>query len=324
MPSPQTTIKTTTAIVRAAHDGVLKIRDVELPETPPTHVVVEVRAIGLCRTDFYAIEGKIPTKPGDLIPGHEFAGVVHCADPSQQANGLRVGDHVVVNPVVPCGECSDCQNSQQHCCAQTRFMGVDLEGACCEHVIVPASACHVVPKTMPFEVAAFSEPVAATTSILKADLKHEDHGLLIGDGRIAELAKRVLIADGFDQIQYSTLEQAEQLESDKFDFVIEAALSTKVLNEMVRLVRPRGKLILKSRQYEPVQWSARDVIGKEPNIRMVNYGRFEDAVSLLVENRVRVDDLVGQTFALEQFAEAFEHARMAEGKKTFLQPGGRR
>ena len=315
------TNSTTSALVRTLSDAGthLRMERVETPVVGKTQVLIEVRAIGLCRTDFYAISGAIKTKPGALIPGHEFSGVV--VQTGDDVHDVSVGHHVVVNPVIPCGKCDDCQKDQAHCCAKTNFMGVDLDGACRDHVVVNASACHQVPEHISFEVAAFAEPVAATTSIFKANISSAEKGLLIGDSRIAKLANRVLQAHGFDQIQSASLEEASQLESDQYDFVIEADVSTKVVQEMVRLIRPRGKLVLKSRQHHPIKWVLREMVLKEPTVQMVNYGRFDQAVDLIVSGRVRVDDLVGRKFPMKQFTTALKYASASEKRKTFLIPG---
>ncbi len=312
---------TTSALVRTLTDAgaKLRIKQVETSVLAKTQVLIEVRAIGLCRTDFYAISGAIKTKPGALIPGHEFSGVV--VKTGDSVHNVSVGHHVVVNPVVPCGKCDDCRKKQSHCCAKTNFMGVDLDGACRENLVVNASACYRVPEHINFEVAAFAEPVAATTSIFKANISPTEKGLLIGDSRIAKLANRVLLAHGFDQIQSASLDEASLLESDQYDFVIEADVSTKVFQEMVRLIRPRGKLILKSRQHHPIQLVPREIVLKEPTIHMVNYGRFDQAVDLIVSERVRVDDLVGRNFPLRYFATALKYAAASEKRKTFLIPG---
>jgi len=315
------TRSTTSALVRTLCDAGsrLDLRSVEVPVVGKTQVLIEVRAIGLCRTDFYAISGAIGTKPGTLIPGHEFSGVV--VQTGIDVQHVSAGDHVVVNPVIACGKCDDCQKDRAHSCSKTSFIGVDLDGACRDHLVVEASACHTVPEHISFEVAAFAEPVAATTSIFKANISPTEKGLLIGDSRISKLANRVLLAHGFNQIQCTSLEEAKHLESDQYDFVIEAEASTKVVQEMVRLIRPRGKLILKSRQHNPIQWVLREMIPKEPIIQMVNYGRFDQAVDLIVSGRVRVDDLVGRMFPLKHFATALKYANANEKRKTFLTPG---
>jgi len=292
------TLSATSAFVRTLDEAgsILKLVSTEVPVVQKAQVLIEVRAIGLCRTDFYAISGAIKTKPGTLIPGHEFSGIV--VQTGDDVQHVSAGDHVVVNPVIPCGQCNDCQTAQAHSCAKTNFMGVDIDGACRDRLVVMANACHRVPEHVSFEVAAFAEPVAATTSIFKANISPTEKGLLIGEGRISKLANRVLIAHGFNQVKSANLDEAKQLESDQYDFVIEADASTQVVREMSRLIRPRGKLILKSRQHLPIECVLREMILKEPIIQMVNYGRFDQAVDQEFCNRT-------ETRGRKQHAENF-------------------
>src|SRR5438094_704214 len=73
-------------------------------------------------------------------------------------------------------------------------------------------------------------------------------GLILGRNRFAVLTERVLECQGFKHLTRVDPSETAALAADAFDFVIETALSTETLREMVRLARPRGTLVLKSRQ----------------------------------------------------------------------------
>lgn len=299
--------------------GRLQISHIPLASLCKQEILIDVRALGLCRTDLYAIAGKIPTYNRKFIPGHEFAGTV-------VATGLEVtelsrGNRVAINPVVGCGQCKDCKSSNAFLCSHAEFMGIDFDGACCDQVIVHQSSVCRFPDSLSFAEAAFAEPVAAALAILKADIRPEQSGLIVGDSRISELARRVLVAHKFKNITVADIEQAAKIKSNQFDFVIETDASSKMLAEMARLVRPRGVLILKSRQYHALEITPIKLIKKEPRLAFVNYGKFEDAIRLLVEQKVMVDDLIGKRFPLPKFKTALAVASGDEVKKTFLLPG---
>jgi len=105
----------TRAIV--SRSGRLAIEDISHSPLANNELSIDVMAIGICRTDLYAISGEIPTKPDPLIPGHEFSGVV--AEVGVDVVRFQVGDRVVINPVVGCGLCFDCQHEQSHLCSRT-------------------------------------------------------------------------------------------------------------------------------------------------------------------------------------------------------------
>lgn len=311
-----TEISTTRALV--CHAGQLVLEETRLPPLAATDLRIDVMALGLCRTDLYAISGRIKTSSTCFIPGHEFAGIVTMT--GSQVQQFQIGDHVVVNPVRSCEICQDCGAGDSHLCAQTKFMGIDFDGACREQIVAPQHATYKIPRQLSFEAAAFAEPVAATLAVLKTDVRPSQRGLIIGSNRIAELARRVLTAYGFQRLEVAELDEASAMTNDQFDFAIETQATTDVFAEMVRLVRPRGKLILKSRQYRPFEITMREIINKEPQINIVNYGRFTEAVQLLSERTIEVDDLIGRKFALEQFSAAIAHASANTSQKTFLLP----
>ncbi len=317
MTSDTNVLSKTQALI--CEDGDLGLAQIPLPPLAFDQIRIDVKAIGLCRTDLYAIAGEIPTWSKLFVPGHEFSGVV--SEKGSGEIGLAVGDRVVVNPLVSCSECGDCKSANGHLCSQTAFMGVDFDGACCDQITVNQSWAYRIPDSLSFVNAVFAEPIAATLAILKANIYPEQKGLLIGDSRITELAQRVLIACKFKNVEVARLDQARGLSPDRFDFVIETEATTAVFVEMARLVRPRGTMILKSRQHLPIALSLREIIQKEPTISVVNYGRFDHALQLLVDGSVKVDDLVGKQFALDDYADALALAAENESKKIFIVPG---
>jgi L-iditol 2-dehydrogenase len=159
---------------------------VAAPQPTANDVVIQVCAVGLCRTDLYAVAGKISAR-NSVIPGHEFAGTD--AAVGTDVRTVRVGQRVTVNPLIPCGACIDCVEDRTDDCRAVEFLGVDLDGACAELVAVPESSVLAIPNTLSWHVAAFTEPVAASLAVLKADISPQQHGLIFGDGRIDESSR---------------------------------------------------------------------------------------------------------------------------------------
>ena len=282
----------------------------------PNELAIQVRAIGLCRTDLRVFDGTIPVSM-PLVPGHEFAGVVVATGDDVAA--FKAGDHVVVNPVLSCGRCSFCEQSPE-LCQQTKFLGVDLDGACRQFINVPESAVFPIPDTLCFREAAFAEPVAASLAVLNASIKLEDKGVLLGSNRISELTMRILSVNGFNNITRCSEKDLANLPSHTFDFAIETMATTETINHLIRCLKPNGTLVLKSRQQAPVELTLADLLPKRLRIECVNYGPFSDAVELLASGRVSVKDLVGTEYALSDFELAFAQAAKDEQVKTFIVP----
>ena len=82
--------------------GQLELVEASVPEPGPGEVLVKVKATAICGTDVHIYHGRTPVEY-PRVPGHEVAGVV--AALGAGASGLDVGDAVVVNPNLDCGQC---------------------------------------------------------------------------------------------------------------------------------------------------------------------------------------------------------------------------
>jgi len=88
------------AVVFDAVGSPLRITEVAPPECPPDGAVIEVKATGICRSDWHAWRGhEMVSLPH--VPGHEFSGVVTQIGP--QVSAFAVGDRVTVPFVNGCG-----------------------------------------------------------------------------------------------------------------------------------------------------------------------------------------------------------------------------
>ncbi|MEM7477437.1 MAG: alcohol dehydrogenase catalytic domain-containing protein [Planctomycetota bacterium] len=300
------------AVVVQASGPALQERAVE--SVHKKEVLIRVEALGLCRTDLRVYDGKIPVAI-PLVPGHEFAGVVECV--GADVTHVVCGDRVAINPVLACGDCPFCDDQL---CQQTQFLGLDVNGACAEICKVPSSAVYKISKDLPFEVAAFAEPVAASLAVLNADIKRDQRGLLLGDNRIAVLTQRILQAFDFSNVAMASPEDLSSLEPHCFDYAIETLATTQTIRGLVRSVKPGGLVILKSRQQVPIELTLAELLPKNIKFQCVNYGRFDKALDLLTTGEVEVRDLVGPAFGLSDFEEAFEYASENESSKTFIRP----
>jgi threonine dehydrogenase-like Zn-dependent dehydrogenase len=284
----------------------------------PGNVIVKVRSIGLCRTDLAVIDGSLAVSQ-PLIPGHEFSGVI--SRTGEDVSDFCIGQPVAVDPLLPCYACSACQEGRSHKCPHLRMMGVDEDGACCEETEVPANRVYVIPSDLSFAAAAMAEPVAAVLAVADVRLSSGHAGVILGDNRIAVLTQRVLqaVTGVAPKVVCST--DVTSLPENSLDYVIESELTNQVLQSAIRLLKPGGTMIIKSRRKALVSVDFLAALRKEIIIRFAHYGCFRQAVQLLSEKRVFVDDLIGRHFPLSEFDRAIAWARNTETSKTFLTVG---
>lgn len=133
----------------------LDVAELDTPTAPAGGVVVQVKAAGLCRSDWHAWQGHDP----DItvfphVPGHEFAGIVHEVGPG--VTNLKVGDRVVFPFVCGCGECSWCESGNAQVCPDQWQPGFSGPGTYAEYVAIPRADFNavVLPDEVSFEVAA--------------------------------------------------------------------------------------------------------------------------------------------------------------------------
>jgi threonine dehydrogenase-like Zn-dependent dehydrogenase len=258
------------------------------PEREIGWVRLRVLLAGICRTDVHAAEGLLPIAESRIL-GHELAGEVAEADLGSE---FESGERVTVSPLLPCGTCAGCARASR--CVEPKMLGVDVDGAFAQEVVVPAVAVHRVSRGLSLRRAAYVEPLAA-----------------------ADLTARVLCHLGF------TLGSAEARErAGSFDYVVETLGTDASLAEALHHVAPGGVVVLKSRPPSRVALDVARAVRNDLTLSAVSYGSWRDAIRLAGE--LPVDDLLGDIYPFERFEAAMALTRERPlGPKLFLSPGAR-
>jgi alcohol dehydrogenase len=131
------------AAVLRAYGEPLAVEDVRDPEVPADGAVIEVRATGICRSDWHVWVGHDPDIALPHVPGHEFAGVVAAVGP--QVHRVRPGDRVTVPFCCGCGRCEQCRAGHTHVCDVEHVTGFSAPGSFAELIAVPAADLNCVP-----------------------------------------------------------------------------------------------------------------------------------------------------------------------------------
>ena len=108
---------------------------------------------------------------------------------------------------------------------------------------------------------------------------------------------------------------------DSFDHVIETTLDGDLLARMIDVVRPRGPIVLKSRHTGVLPLDVSRFLRSRRRCEASITALFHKAVALLVEGQLAPGDWFGETFALEDFADAMARDEGNEAAKLFLTPG---
>ncbi len=118
-----------------------RMLDVPDPRCPDDGVVLDVRATGVCRSDWHAWRGH-EVVPLPHVPGHELAGTVREVGPD--VSRWRVGDRVTVPFVLGCGTCELCRTGDAQVCPDQEQPGFTLPGSFAERVALPRADANLV------------------------------------------------------------------------------------------------------------------------------------------------------------------------------------
>src|SRR5690242_14187073 len=118
----------------------LRIEDVPVPEPRPGHVLLRVKACGVCRTDLHIVEGELEPLRPRTIPGHQIVGEVQAGD------GLKAGTRVGVSWIGGTdGSCAYCRRGMENLCDAPTFTGYSVDGGYAEYALARADFCFPIP-----------------------------------------------------------------------------------------------------------------------------------------------------------------------------------
>lgn len=307
----------------------LKLAEVDVPNVA-NEALVRVTKSGICNTDLEIVRGYAGFS-GTI--GHEFVGVVEAADDESW-----VGKRVVGEINAGCGVCELCRKGDSRHCPRRTVLGIHgRDGAHAEFLTLPCVNLLEVPAGVTDEQAVFTEPLAAAYGILEqAPLEKETKTAVIGDGKLGILCAQalrlaservILIGKHKDKMRVAEnrgvegvlLGDVPKLARD-FDVVVEASGSESGLATALDLVKPRGKIVLKSTFQGKPTWEAWRVVVDEITIVGSRCGRFAPALEILKNRQVDVENFISEEFGLSEGVRAMERAAAKGMMKVLLAP----
>jgi threonine dehydrogenase-like Zn-dependent dehydrogenase len=310
----------------------LSVEDVRAPSREG-EAVVRVSLAGVCNTDLEIVRGYAGFEG---TPGHEFVGVVESAPGAKHLVGRRVVGEINAG----CGRCELCRaGDARHCPARTVLGIVGRDGAFAELLQLPAANLLIVPDEVADERAVFCEPLAAASGITeRVSIGERMRVAVVGDGKLGLLcaqalkvltrASVVLVGRHQSKLDIARRRDIETLRAEDlpasleraFDVTVEASGSASGFATALRLLRPRGTLVLKSTFHGTTEISAAPVVVDEISIVGSRCGRFAPALELLRRDAVDVDALVHEVLPLSEGVRALELAAAPGVLKVLIRP----
>ena len=163
----------------------LTLIDAQRPKPGPWDVVVSVKAVSVCGTDYHIYRwdewAREHIKPPRII-GHEFAGEI--TDTGAEVDSTLKGRLVAAESHIGCGDCYQCRTGNSHICERLAIVGVDVDGAFAEYARIPAQNAWPIPSEVPVETASILEPLGNAVHVVYATQTTGNHVVVFGCGPV--------------------------------------------------------------------------------------------------------------------------------------------
>jgi len=169
----------------------LQIEDRPGPANRPGHLVLRVKACGVCRTDLHIVEGELPLRSAALIPGHQIVGEIIEGGRPDLPTGTRVGVSWLGGTD---GTCWYCQQGLENLCDAPLFTGYGVDGGYAECATARADFVYPLPEALDDLHAAplLCAGIIGFRSLRVAEVQGGERVGLFGFGASAHLAIEVL------------------------------------------------------------------------------------------------------------------------------------
>jgi 2-desacetyl-2-hydroxyethyl bacteriochlorophyllide A dehydrogenase len=306
--------------------GDLVVTDVPTPHPGADEVLVRVTNSGICGTDLKIFTGGMPASY-PVIMGHEISGDVS-------------GARVVVDPVLSCGTCPECEAGRTNLCDARGIIGREVNGGFAEYVVAPRSHVYPLPASIDSETAPLIQVLTTCLHAQRrAGVSAGQSVAIVGLGVSGQLHAQLAKARGAALVIGITRSAwkrslAERMGADVttpggdagvhavcsltngrgVDVVIESTGHIQSLGHAIAMVRPGGTIVLFG-IYTAGEGTLPfyQLYYKEPTIvaaRAATSKDFPESIDLVASGRIRLPDLVTQVLPLSQLREALS---MLEG-----------
>lgn len=318
-----------------------ELQEVQIPQPKSDEVLIKVAYVGICGSDLPRFfEGAVHQFPQVL--GHEFSGVV--AETGSAVKDFKKNDRVTVAPLVPCGNCEECQAGHPQLCLNYSFIGSRQAGAMAEYVVVLAKNCLLVPENLSLKIAATIEPLTvAIHGIEQIKINAGAKALVLGAGTIGLMTVLALRARGVGEIMVVDindykLKKAQEvgadtlinsLEVDLAEYFKENALPEVVFEtagnsltqvQALKFAAPKGKVVFVGTSTRPVTLEPEEfeiILRRELEIRgsWMSYStpfpgfEWQAALRYLATGEVDTQPLITGLYELKDAALPFEKMR---------------
>lgn len=304
--------------------------ELENPVPGPGEALIRIKTAGICGSDIGAFRGTNSLVSYPRVIGHELAGIIESI-PEDNPKGFKVGDKVIVDPYLYCGDCYPCSIGRTNCCTSLKVLGVHVDGGMAEYFCHPANMLVKMPDDMSWTDAAMAEPLTISLhGIHRGGLKAGEYCAIIGAGPIGLLA--AMIAQAYDAhailidlvqerldfarelgVEYVINSGTEDAEARVREItgghmaqqVMECSGANAAVLSTLKLVSNAGRITLTGWPKNETPMPTDVITKKEVDIRgaRTSAGEFEEAIELIYTRKVDVQKILTKTISLAEAPE---------------------
>jgi L-iditol 2-dehydrogenase len=320
------------------------IRQMEMSEIPEPVLVnsndvkIRMSVMGICGSDIhYYTQGNIGSQKVQypFAVGHEGAGLV--VEVGKAVTNVKPGDHIAIEPAMPCWKCDQCLSGRHHTCRKLRFLGCpgQAEGCLVEYIVMPETSCFPLTGRLTPDHGSISEPMAIGVYAVKKSgfIKGLNVGIF-GYGPIGMSVMLASMAKGpgnifvTDQINARlSIAQREgavvtgnPLEENivgkillkeplGLDMAFECCGKQEAFDQAIELLKPGGNLIVVGIP-EFDRWSMNVEATRRKEISLQFIRRqvdcVEKALEMMNEGSININNMITHRFPFERTKEAFD------------------
>jgi L-iditol 2-dehydrogenase len=312
----------------------LRLENRPIPKINETDVLVEVKACGICGTDFLRYKGKISYNPvlEGRIMGHEITGIIK--DKGKNVKCHKIGDRVVISPFNYCGECCFCRKGNTNLCLNGNCIGEEIDGGYSKYVCASQKQVFALPDNLSFEEGTLlADPLPTIIYALrsKANINLGDNVCIWGMGaqgysaiQLAKLNGGTVIAIGrnenklklakvlgadfvIDIEKEDVIKKIKKITDLGADICIECGGYPLAMDQALRGVRKGGRLVMIGLQkpqicnFEDMLWNEKQLFTSFSSTPV----DFITGIKLAQEKKIQLKQLITHVYDLSEISEAF-------------------
>ncbi|QHJ70101.1 zinc-binding alcohol dehydrogenase family protein [Planococcus halotolerans] len=318
--------------VQVPYANELKIIEIPKPSLQNADdVLVKVKRVGICGSDMHIYHGTNPLATYPRIVGHEVAGEV--IEVAEGVNNLKVGDHVVVEPISYCGECYACRKGRPNVCEKLSVFGVHEDGGMREYAVLPEKQLHAVNKELSWDEVVLAEPYTiGAQAVWRGNVEKGDTVLIQGCGpigicilKMAKIAGATVYMTDLDEKRMNFAKESgadhvidagnesvkdrilELTDGEGANTVIDAVCLPSTVELSIELVSVAGNVVILGFDERPSAIPQLPITKKEITITgsRLQTDQFGKVVELLNNGKLKSDGLITHRFSLNDVQEAF-------------------